>query len=376
MVFLAASGLSFFLFSMVVVSSLVVTFKPNNVKTMLRSSGVYDNIVEDVLRQSKTLNKDTSGSGDNKNAFDDPGVQAVAKKTFTPEFIRTSVEEIIDGISPWLESKTPKPVFAVDLGQVKNSFADNIGEYARTRYAGLPVCQAGQMPDTTDILTVSCKPSGYNPEPEIQKAVTELKSDPKFLDKTVITPDDLVDSSGSDKRPLFDRLSEVPKAYHWATVAPYIFGGLALLSAMIIIIASEQRRHGFRRVATNLFLTGGLLLAEVLLVGKLMIRAEDHVSKSAADNAGLNKTVISVLKLVENSLNSVVLIFAISFLVIAIVITVYLIMTRPSEPKADKIPKEASEHESPDKPEEDVKEAAAEPEDKPKQDSKNGSSKS
>ena len=137
-VFIAATFLSLLLFMTITATATVVVITPAHIKTWLHDSNFYDTFVDNLLSQSKTLNKDSGNSSD--NPLDDPGVQAAAKKALTPAVLQSTAEQIIDGITPWLEGKVSKPTFSVDLSSIKASLADNIGAYARTRYASLPLC--------------------------------------------------------------------------------------------------------------------------------------------------------------------------------------------------------------------------------------------
>jgi hypothetical protein len=305
-------------------------------KMWLKDGGVYGHIVSDILSDNKTLNKDTGQTNSNRKiALDDPGIKAVASKTFSPEFLQTTVEKVIDGTTPWLNGKTPKPTFQIDISQVKNEFADNIGVYARSRYDALPVCAGSQPTNTDDILTISCRPPGYNPAPEVQKAVTDLKTSPDFLGQTSFNSDNLTTGNGNDKQPLFQKLDKAPRVYRLAKLAPIVLGVLSLLDALIIIFWSTVRRSGIRRVATSLYLTGGLLMLEVWGIGFGLGRATDKISSSSSDHKSLQTTAISVIEQIQKSINHSVLIFAVSFLVIAALFTIYLIASRQKIHKTD-----------------------------------------
>jgi hypothetical protein len=282
------------------------------------------------------LNKQGSDGqgGKTKNALDDPGIQVVAKQTFTPQFIQSSAEQIIDGTTPWLDGKTAKPTFLVDLTKVKSDFADNIGAYATKRFASLPDCATGQQTDSTDILTVGCRPAGYNPAADIAQAVSDMKTSKDFIANTTISADTFTVGGNGDKstvkEPLFSRLSNVPKGYRLVRIAPILLGVLCLLSVSIIIFGSTERRRGIKRVAYTLYTTSGLLLLEAWTAMLLARKAQASLSAHSSTNSlGLQDTIVAVIKQVQHSLNGIVLAFAAGFLILAIGMSIYLVATKP-----------------------------------------------
>ncbi len=334
LVFLASSGFALFLFLTVATGSLVLTLTPNNVKSWLKGSQVYDTIVEDLLKQSQTLYQ--GGQGD--NPLKDPGLQAAAKQTFTPAFLQSTAEQVIDGTMPWLEGKVAKPTFAIDVAGVKAAFADNIGAYATKRLASLPVCGPGESPaadgNSDDVLTMTCRPAGYSAEAEIQKTVNELKTNPEFLADTTITADTLQGGeNATDKRPLYEQFNEVPKIYQLARLVPLVLGAIALIDGLIIIFLSTERRRGMRRVAITLGFTVVVLLGQVWLVNFGIAKAQERLSSPSSVTGGLQTTGVAVLKEVQQDLTHFILLFSVGFLAVAALLVLYLVLTRTKTTK-------------------------------------------
>jgi hypothetical protein len=337
-VFIAQSVLTFLLFTTATTAVLVLTLTPAHLKSWLRGSNVYSTIVDDVLKQSKdTLAKNT---GD-ENATNLPAVQDAAKKAFSPEFLQNATEQFIDGVTPWLDGKVDQPSFQIDVGGAKTAFINGVADHARSRYDSLPICAKGQIPDASDILSISCRISGVSIEPQIQEAVSELSSGKDFLPNQTITAANLTTGEGADKKPLFDQLQDVPEAYRWAHIAPFILGTLALGSAAIVVFASSERRKGIRRLVTSLGFVGIILLASLWLLAWGTDKASDELAKTASTNDGLQHTGLALIKEVEHTLSGNVMIFGITFLAIAAGLIIYLLLTGSKTPKPkDKEPSE------------------------------------
>lgn len=309
-----------------------MSFTPHNLKNWLNESNAYDTIVDDIIAQSETLNQPEDE--EHKNPLNDPGLQAAARETLNPELLRSTAEEIIDGTAPWLEGTADRPNFSINLVEIKNDFADRIGAYARTRYAALPVCQANEVPESTDILSLDCQPPGFDPEAEIQKSITELKTSDDFLSDPDLTAEDIgAGGEGEDKRPLYQRLENLPEAYERARMVPFVLAGLALFSALVILLASTEKRRGVRRIMTTFYVSGAVLIVAAWLVKYAFDKGTDSLTRSADQSKGLQRTAVAVLDEVQQALNSVIIRFGLAFVVIAALLTVYLILTREKTPK-------------------------------------------
>jgi hypothetical protein len=262
----------------------------------------------------------------------------------TPAFLQQSTEQFIDGTTPWLEGKTAQPSFHIDISGVKQTFIQELANQARTRYAALPPCAPGQIPDTSDVFSVSCQVQGASIEPQIQQAIQEFNANEDFLPNAAITPDNLKSGdSGHQQTPVFDQLHDVPKYYKWAHIAPFILGILALISALVIIFASTERRSGTKRVAIALVSTGIVLLITVALSTYGVRKAQDHIAKVSSDDSVVQNSALQVIKLIQHDLNNNIVIFALVFLVLAAGLLAYLFLTRPKTPKTPDAPSKPAE---------------------------------
>lgn len=321
----------------------VSTFTTSNAKKWLKDDGVYQTVIDAAIKQNTKLN---IGSEAGQVTLTDVGVQTIIKKTFTPEFLQKTTETILDSTQLWLDGKVKVPNFQVDLSQIKSSLATNLGDFARQRYASLPVCAAGQLPSSTDVLSVNCQVKGLNIEPAVQKLTSDIQNNPDFLAQTTLNADtinEVNNKDGTPQQPLFEKLHNVPKTYKWVRISPYIFGLLSLLAIAGILLLSSVKRKGFRRVAVSLLVVGILLVASVELMSYGFSKVESQIrTQDSSTNVLIKNTVLPVLNSVKNSLNQHILIFGITFLVLSLGTLTYLFATRNKKPsipkKSDSLP--------------------------------------
>lgn len=235
LVFLAGTSVTFLLMSVAFTATVALTFTPANLKSWLNASDVYDTIVSDIFKQSQDALAEGSG---NPEIINQTAVREAAAKAFTPEFLQASTEQFIDGLVPWLEGRVALPTFQISVSDVKTAFAQNIGDFARNHYNSLPPCAPGQLPDTSDILSVPCKVKGISIDAEAQKIVNKVLDSKEFLPEPVLSAQTWTSSEGENKKSVFENISYVPKIYQWSRIAPFVLGVLAIAALAVIIFLS------------------------------------------------------------------------------------------------------------------------------------------
>jgi len=327
-VFLASSLLTLFLLLTVTTAALAVTVTPGNVKTWLKNSKLYDNFVDAVLNSTKNATASTSGN-DEGNLLNEPALQSAAKASFTPALLQKSSESFIDGSFVWLEGKSPSPTFKIDLTSAKQDFANAVGKYALERYNGLPVCPRGQLPDVSDVLSITCRLNGLDITASVNQQINEIANSKDLLANPVITADSLFSKDKDQTKTFSERYSKIPKIYRFSKVAPFILGGLGVLMALIIIFISTDRRRGLRKTGISLVVTAIMLFIGVWLANFGLARAETILAKtSTAETELAQTTAISLIHDINGSFARVSIYFGIAFLVIASGLFVYLVITR------------------------------------------------
>lgn len=222
---------------------------PASIKKIIADSDIYKTAVSAALDQAKTA----SGSG-SEVSLTDPAVKATAVTTFTPQFLQTTTENVIDSVYRWLDGKTSVPDFNIDLTPQKTVFGDAIGQTAQSRAATLPRCTSLPRSFSLDVFSATCLPPGVTPTQAGNEAKASILSGKGFLENPVINAAS-VKGSGSSQSIFTDKLKSVPKHYRLARKTPYILALLAILVGTAIVFLSTSRRRGLRRI--------GIILAGV-----------------------------------------------------------------------------------------------------------------
>jgi hypothetical protein len=240
--------------------------KPDTIKKWLQESQLYNRAVDAVIEQAdKAINKEGSQPGQ-EFPFSRPEVKAAAAQAFSPNFLQTSTENVVDGTYNWLKGKTPKPDFAIRIGDAKQQFAAAINKAAKDYYASLPMCPPGQAPPADlDPFAVTCQIRGFNAGAEIDRMTSEIVNNKDFLDKDVITADDIKTEKES-QQPVYTHLAFLPVLYRLNQIGVWVLGMLALGAAIGLIFIYPDRRRGLRRVAAKLIGVGAVVLLGALII--------------------------------------------------------------------------------------------------------------
>jgi hypothetical protein len=321
--------------------------QPEKIKDWLSDSRIYDKAVSAALSQAQA---DSAKTGDLPIALNSSIAQQAANQSFSVELVQDSTNSIIDANYAWLNGKSPKPEFSIDLSQQKKDFAEKIGQYVTDHLNSLPICNTGQLAQLQipiNSLTVSCRPSTLDPKTEGTRIASEVEGSTSFLGTPVVTADSIGGDLNSQSEPYYKKLDQLPMAYQRLKIAPIVLALVAVVLAFGVAFIHPSRRKGYRRVAVVFTLAGLALIASKFLADKAADNISSHVLSSST-KADLNQPLISFLHKAESQVTTINLAYGILFLIIAGLIFGSLLASRQSRPKSPKKQKPAKAEPQPD----------------------------
>jgi hypothetical protein len=310
--------------------------KPN-VQATLKQSKIYDNFGVYVTEQAqKSLAKQQPVAGE--IPFDSSSLKQAAKTAFPPQLLEQSVNTFLDANYAWLEGKVDQPKFLIDLSAAKQSFAEQVGQYAKERLAGLQICNPAQLaqlpnPANIDPLTAPCRPAALSPADAGSKITQQIAASDSFLSQTVLTPQTLNPEGQDQQQPYYTKLSQLPQAYQLGQKLPIIAAVLALLSTLGIILLALTRRKGIRRVGIVL-LTAGLLLVILKFVSDFGFKRLESNTFNNTGAGQIQQSLVDFAHRLQHQLVNVDLYFGLIFLGLTAAIFIYLYIIRNAKPKS------------------------------------------
>ena len=227
---------------------------PPAVKQIASESGIYDSLIPSLLTKVKQV--DTSlGS----LSATDPAVSTAANQAFSPKYIQSSTETIIDSVYAWLDGKTAEPNFSLDLSAPKTNFADSLASQFQQKAASLPKCTSAVSAASFNISSASCLPAGITPASVGQTIKDDVAGGKGFIDNTVISANS-VKGSNSNQSIFEGQLKSFPSRYQLIKKTPTILAILTLAAASSIFFLSPNHRKGLRHLGITLLVVGLLML--------------------------------------------------------------------------------------------------------------------
>lgn len=343
--------LSLCIFTAVLLLSMNSAFgKSDNLKRWLRESKLYDNIVPAIIAENKKTPPQGWDGAD--VPFSQPEVQTALQKAVTPTWLQQSAENVVDGTYSWLQGKTTKPTYAIDVSGIKSAFATSLADQARARLATLPACSLRNQPASTDPFTINCQPPANVTEAEIQKLITEVKNSKDLLPEGTITADttslgNTVDKNGqpmtdttaplttpqSPSQPWYQQAKHLPTLYQWTMRGPLILGVLSVLLGIALLFAAATKRQGAKIIASTTFSAGVLVAVGAAFMWLIASKLRSDIGQQGAPT-GLQQPFLSLVKLVTANISQTQLVVSGILIVLSAAALIALYVTKPTTPVA------------------------------------------
>ncbi|MGH7158294.1 MAG: hypothetical protein ACREGD_04480 [Candidatus Saccharimonadales bacterium] len=226
---------------------------PDRLKQTLETSGIYQTLVGDILRQ--TENSEAAPDGEKQaTPTDQPEVQQAVKAAASPEFLKSQVERFLDDIYAWVRGDSERLEFQIDLTETKARLADGLASAVNSRLASLPECSGSVSAGSFvsfDPFTAECVPRGL----DSGAATAQIRSEvDKLIEKPLITQDDIKNDQG---QPLGQQLQALPVAYNGLVLGTRLGALAVVLLAGALILLSIPWRAGLKRVGIVFVVVGG-----------------------------------------------------------------------------------------------------------------------
>lgn len=295
---------------------------PAVIKDSLNKSGIYDKVVDSFI---ESTSREIDESKDDI-PLDDPEVKAAIKKAFSPELLRESTNNFVDGLYGWLNGETEQPEFRVDFTAAKDSVVHDLADIALNRLEKLPACSADQLRNlperNVNPFTAKCRPP-IDLKREKVRFLNEFKRNTRDI-KAVITFDDL----GPEAKQTFADIEPLRGAVQAANKLPVTLLLVGILLVICIMLLERTKRHGVKKVAVIITWIGVVLGFGIALFYYLFSKANrrGEALNGVVDlgNDGLRNSAVDALMSVLGHLTGTVLKIAVIYIVIGAAVLVWL----------------------------------------------------
>jgi len=326
---LAGAGFNMGLVGVAVSVALVMVFgNPSALKQALRDSRAYDNVADSTISDAVTANKDAASTA----TIPETQIKQAAKTAFTPGVLQSSTEQIIDGVYSWLRANSDKPDFRIDLTGQKQALAESLAGSAADRARQLPACGLQQLLElrgtTPDPFNIPCLPPGYDINALRSQAIADITNNQVFLKNPVITADSF--PNDSQGRSVFENVSQAPELYQRLLLAPWVFGGLVLLSGLLLVLLHDNKRAGLKSLGMKLIMSGIFLPIGTAVVSYISRLLGRQVGRQVGRQltAGLQQAPAEVIRLLSSAVNHKLIWFSAGYIILGALALLSLRLTR------------------------------------------------
>jgi hypothetical protein len=315
------------------ISSQLTLSHPSRVEQILADSKFYDSFAQNTIKQAE--DSSIGGVGQSGLPFTDPLIQEAAKQALNKEYLQSQGKILIENNYAWLEGKKQQPDFRIDLSPARDDFARIAGQALTSKLQSLPAC-TGQPPTSTSSANITCLPPNTDPQTVGNNLTTDLRENSAFLNNPIITPTSLNPADSSNSRPYYEAFSGLPAAYQFSLKMPFIFGGLLIVSLVLLFVIAQPKRRFTRRLAGVLTVAGIILVLNKILADLIFNRIREQTFQNGGIGA-LEQSVLDFFHRVTDELVKVDLYFGIAYLAVAVVLFVALRKSRGArapKPKA------------------------------------------
>jgi hypothetical protein len=317
-----------FIFGIILCLSLVtlavsLSFKmslsnPSKIDQLVGQTSMYNDVINETVKRA-----DNSIGGAQSSKINSP-LKRAAEKALPKDQFNQLVDQVVSANYSWLQGKTSKPSYSIDLNQYKNAFSSNVGNFMVNQLSALPACteaQAIELNTSTNPLTLSCLPSFISVSTAVKQIQSEINSGKVFLNKDVLAPQSLTLNGSSV--PYYVKGSHAPSDYKWYSRLPYIAVIIAVLSAVLMWLLSPRKKLAYRGLSYALIASGLLLIAFKLCVHTADSKIINRLDAKASLGT-FKPSVNELIRLITNKIGHDGFIFGVVYIVIAILLLLSL----------------------------------------------------
>lgn len=295
---------------------------PERLKETLETSGVYETLVNDVLKEAEKR----TDQGDQKIATELPEVQQAIKNAATPDVLKSQVEGFLDSTYGWIRGESEGLAFQIDLTEVKAKLGDNLAASASSRLATLPTCSGTAPPESFDPFTAGCIPRGLDKN----AAVAEVRSE---VDKAIKDPLITQDNLNGQGESLEQKLQAVPTIYNNLVLGMWLGALLVALFTVGVVFLSSTWRAGLKRVGI-IFVSVGAISAGLAMLSAFLIK---QAAKNLTNEGEIQHSALNIVSQLADGFRGWWLIFGIIILVLGVAALVIPKFIKPEKNEEQKL---------------------------------------
>jgi hypothetical protein len=261
------------------------------VKSWVSENKIYDGKLIAALVQTSSANSRQSDTAPSSINVSPEIIKSAMVATFTPDFVQTHTEAVIDHAYDWIEGKSPEFRFSVPVDQKRATFIQHLSKSLESQVTMLPVCGSARIAQN-----IACRP----PNLSVEQFAVQITTQSLSASETFATP--LTNESFSlatqNNTPQSGSLplTQLPMLRAATDVLFVILPILAILSVLIVVFATVagHRLAASTRLARRIFFSMLLTFTPAFII--LFILKDNDFGLANLFGAQMGELVVPLIR--------------------------------------------------------------------------------
>lgn len=301
-----------------VVAIVAIVHDPAFIRQTLADSGIYESVRTEVLAKSIQATNDPNG----KQLLSDPNTQDIILKSFTPDLLQKTSEQLVTDTYRWLDGSASSIQSRLDLTPARDQFLQGVSAYAQQRLTSLPQCTLQQMRtldvSAQSVLNIPCRPIGIDVAQLSTEYARQVQDSTSFLQDPIVTIDTGKARSANSGQEAVQVSKDLPLVYKLLPNLMWAVGIGSVLAGTLYLALSTDKYRAQKILARWLAGTGVLVLIGVG-IGELFIRRYVEHGQSGASTQAFNDSLIKIIRALSGQYHHRLLLIAGVYLGIGVV---------------------------------------------------------
>jgi len=248
-------------------------------------------------------------------------IKNAAEKAYPEQTFRQNIKLLLNSNLNWIKGNTTIPEFNINLINIKNNFADQIGNYYKNQIEQLPLCSQIQLVEVNSALAVNCWPPNVSPSVGSNKIKNQILKSNIFLNTNNFSSVNAILNKGSNNAPYYHQYSKVAKDYQLSQkLIPYL-SIIIIVSILFIYFVHPRRQKGVRSIGWGFIFGGVITYIYKLIIDPYGSKISTNVSNTSSIQA-FQKPIDHFTSSAIQSLNKTIIINSIVYIIIGFIILI------------------------------------------------------
>lgn len=289
--FVCIAAISLFVYALTLQTTIM---DRTTVKNWLSDSKIYDGKIISALVQTTNAGGGQDGAPQpeaGKISASPEAIKTALNTAFTPDFVQTQIEGVVDDAYNWIDGTAPEFKFSIPIDQKRDTLITQLAKGIEPQIAALPICRSVQITQEP-----TCRPAGLSVEQFANQLTAQSIDESGAFAAPITNASFSKKSQQGTSQPDSTVLTQLPAIRKGIDMLLIVLPIAAIISIVIIVSVTT---HG-RRIATAAHLARriflGMLFILIPAVAVVWIARGNDFGLASMFNAQTGALVVPLIK--------------------------------------------------------------------------------